>query len=349
VALTAYAEQPWSGPALVADVDEHALTWTIVAIEGNQGRLLASESWPLLGLRFWRERLLDILSDRCVRQSRRDPRDCADAEQSLYDQIDPILDVCSRGQMAEAAVQTSQWFQNLIVQPDELAAGCTDLTRQSIDAMAAMQQAALRQGGPGAVLLSAAVARLPGFGAAVEAVHAPTAPAEPFVSDDFAEGLLEETSTQHASLYLLAHDAAARAAHALAARALRGETPRGRLDAAPLLSPPSPEAGEPRLHFRGQEFPLGSGAFLLGRHPDCDLVFDSDLYPAVSGRHCEIVRDRLGYWLCDHSRHGTLLNERPVMHQAALHPGDCIRLGPGGPSLRFLGGTLDQRGLMTTA
>src|SRR5262249_50392803 len=120
VALTAYSEQPWSGPALIADADEHALTWAVAAIDGNQARLLATESWPLLGLHYWRERLLDVLSDRCVRQSRRDPRDCADAEQSLYDQIDPILDVCRLGQMAEASVQTTQWFQNLIVQPDEL-------------------------------------------------------------------------------------------------------------------------------------------------------------------------------------------------------------------------------------
>jgi hypothetical protein len=251
--------------------------------------------------------------------------------------------------MAEAAVQTTQWFQNLIVQPEELSSGCAGLTRQCVDAMRALQTATLRQAGAGAVLLTAAVARLPGFAAAVEAARAPTAQFEPLVSEDFSEGLLEVSGLSHPSLYLLAPDAAARAAHALAVRTRCHEVPRGRLQSALLLPPPSPEAGEPRLHFLGQDYPLGASAFLLGRHPDCDLVFDSQLYPAISGQHCEIIRDRLGYLLRDHSRHGTLINERPVLQQCALHPGDWIRLGPGGPSLRFLGSTPDQRSLMTTA
>jgi hypothetical protein len=348
-ALTAYAEQPWSGPALVADVDEHALSWAVVFVEDEQVRLLTSESWPLLGMRYWRERLLDVLADRCVRQSRRDPRDSGDAEQSLYEQIEPVLDVCCQGQMAEVAVQTTQWYQNLIVQPGELAAGCAALVRQSVEAMQALQTATLHHGGAGAVLLSAATARLPGLKEAIEAVIGAASTSQPGSSEDFGDSLLEATGIEHASLYLLAPDAAARAAHALAVRWRRGELPPGRLDAAPLLPPPPAESGVPRLHFNGQEFPLALTVFTLGRHPECDLTFDSDLYPAVSGRHCEIVRDRLGYLLRDHSRHGTLVNERPVNKQTALHPGDWIRLGPGGPVLRFLGQTPDQRRLMTTA
>ena len=103
------------------------------------------------------------------------------------------------------------------------------------------------------------------------------------------------------------------------------------------------------MHFRGQEFVLSPPLFTLGRHPDSDLVFDSELYPTVSGRHCEILCDRLGYLLRDRSRHGTLLNDLPVSGQASLHPGDWIRLGPNGPVLRFLGRTAEQRRLMTTA
>jgi hypothetical protein len=215
--------------------------------------------------------------------------------------------------------------------------------------MRALETAILRLAGPGAILLTAAVARLPGFAAAVESVYPEPAPAQPIAPDDFSEGLLEESAASHPSLYLLTPDAAARAAHALAARTHHREAPRGRLQTAALLQPPSPDAGEPRLHFRGQDFPLGSSVFLLGRHPDCDLVFDSEHYPAVSSQHCEIVRDRLGYLLRDRSRHGTLINERPVVQQCALHSGDSIRLGPGGPLLRFLGAAPEQHGLMTTA
>ena len=91
VTLTAYAEQPWAGPALVVDADEHALTWAAVAVEFGQARVLDAQALPHLGMRLWKERLLNAVADRCVRQSRRDPRDSAAAEQSLYDQLDGVL------------------------------------------------------------------------------------------------------------------------------------------------------------------------------------------------------------------------------------------------------------------
>jgi hypothetical protein len=348
-ALAAHAEQPWSGAALVADIDDHALTWSVVQIDGTHARLIAAEAWPLLGMRAWRERLLDTLADRCVRQSRRDPRDSGDAEQSLYEQIDPILDICRQGQMAEAAVQTTQWYQNLIVQPGELASACASLTRQAADAMTAVQAATLPPGGAGAVLLTDAVARLPGLAVSVESIISPPSFSPAESDDDFGAGLLEAMHAERASLYLPGVDVPARAALALAERWQRRELPPGRLDHVPLLPRLPADAGPPRLHFRGQEFVLTAPTFTLGRHPDCDLVFDSDLYPTVSARHCEIMLDRLGYQLRDRSRHGTLLNERPLTSATLLHPGDIIRLGPKGPALRFLGQSPDRRRLMTTA
>jgi pSer/pThr/pTyr-binding forkhead associated (FHA) protein len=82
---------------------------------------------------------------------------------------------------------------------------------------------------------------------------------------------------------------------------------------------------------------VDSDPFTLGRQPPCDLVFDGAAYPTVAPRHCEIVQAGAGYTLRDGSRTGTLLNERPVPRSAPLQPGDVIRLGPGGPLLRFLG------------
>jgi pSer/pThr/pTyr-binding forkhead associated (FHA) protein len=103
------------------------------------------------------------------------------------------------------------------------------------------------------------------------------------------------------------------------------------------------------LQFRNQDYLLRGRPFLLGRHAECDLVFDSDQYPTVSGRHCEIVYERRSFVLRDRSRHGTLVNERPVISEMVLQAGDWIRLGPGGPLLRFLGRAADQLKLMTTA
>jgi pSer/pThr/pTyr-binding forkhead associated (FHA) protein len=47
--------------------------------------------------------------------------------------------------------------------------------------------------------------------------------------------------------------------------------------------------------------------------------------------------------LRDHSRNGTLVNDRPVIGELPLRAGDWIRLGPAGPLIRFLGKPVDQR------
>src|SRR5262249_17324521 len=77
-ALAAPAEGLWSGAAVVVDVDDHALTLATVAMAGDVARVVQAQTLPSLGLRVWRERLLNAVADRCIRQSRRDPRDSAD-------------------------------------------------------------------------------------------------------------------------------------------------------------------------------------------------------------------------------------------------------------------------------
>jgi hypothetical protein len=158
---------------------------------------------------------------------------------------------------------------------------------------------------------------------------------------DFGAGLLDEEGGT--PVRVLAADAVARSAHEVAVRLHRGELAPGHLDELPLAAAPAVEAGPPRLSFRGQDHILTGPLFTLGRDPRCDLVFESELYPTVSARHCEIVFDRRAYTLFDRSRHGTLLNDRPVNQSAALHSGDWIRLGPSGPVLRFLGRSAEGR------
>jgi hypothetical protein len=109
---------------------------------------------------------------------------------------------------------------------------------------------------------------------------------------------------------------------------------------APAELPPAPlavDAGAPRLHFQGQDFPLPEHTFTLGRHPECDLVFSAEAFPTVSPRHCEIIYDAPQFLLCDRSAVGTLLNEAPAEPTVPLRAGDWVRLGPNGPLLRFLG------------
>jgi hypothetical protein len=67
--------------AVVIDADDHALSAAVVGYHAGQARLLTSAVLPRLGARFWKERLLDSVADRCIRLCRRDPRDSAAAEQ----------------------------------------------------------------------------------------------------------------------------------------------------------------------------------------------------------------------------------------------------------------------------
>lgn len=349
VALATYAEHPWAGPAFVLDADQHGLTVAVVSVEGHQARLLDAQVLPDLSLRAWKERLLNAIADHCIRQSRRDLRDSASAEQSVYEQLDDLLDVSQRGQMMELLVQAGSWYQNLILQPEDLASFCAPLVRQAVIALRSLRVALDSVQPSNMVLLSASAGRLPGLAGALEAEVEEAMGNCGEEEEDFGEGLLEEGCGWAAGIHVLGHDAAAQAALNLAARIRRGDLPGGHLDVAPLPAQQPLDAGPARLHFRGQDHLLGSLCFSLGRQMDCELVFDSEEYPSVSARHCEIVYDRRTYFLRDWSRNGTLVNDRPVEQQVTLRPGDWIRLGPGGPLLRFLGRGADQLKLMTTA
>ena len=167
LARIAHAQQPWFGLALIIDVDEFALSWTAVVVDEppapRQMRALVLQAVPALGLRAWRDVLLDGIADRCVRQTRRDPRESAVAEQALYDQLDGALDVCRRGKMVELTVQSAQWFQNLILPPAELALHCRALVAVAVSGLRPLLSTAQSDGPPEVLLASAAVARLPGL------------------------------------------------------------------------------------------------------------------------------------------------------------------------------------------
>ena len=66
-ALAAYERLPWSGLALVADVDGHALTWSAVSVEADHVQLVQTHVCPHLDLGAWLLRLLNGAAGRCVR------------------------------------------------------------------------------------------------------------------------------------------------------------------------------------------------------------------------------------------------------------------------------------------
>lgn len=81
---------------------------------------------------------------------------------------------------------------------------------------------------------------------------------------------------------------------------------------------------------------LAGDVFTVGRHPDCDVVFDAAEHPTVSVRHAEIVRKGGAWYLRDlGSRNGTYLGGRRVEGDTRLSDGDTVRFGVEGPEVRF--------------
>jgi hypothetical protein len=148
LALNAFLSSPWSGPAVVVDVDDHALTFSVVQSSPGNVELTTSEdmipgSFSLmmthtqarsrLGLVAWKSRTIDGIADCCIRHSRRDPRDSGAAEQMLYEQLDDVFDTIRQEQMVEVVVQGASWCQNLILRPEDVRAFCSPLALHAVD------------------------------------------------------------------------------------------------------------------------------------------------------------------------------------------------------------------------
>jgi hypothetical protein len=346
---------PWSGQVLVGDVDGHAFTWSLIDLTGNVARHLYTQVQPALRRTAWLCRILDGVAHGCVRTCRRDPRESADTEQSLYDQLGRIVDAGPARSVA-LLLQSADWQYNLTMRPEELAAYCGPLLQQTVEEMKAVL--ATHPGEIGGLFLTTPAAGLPGLVWALERFlqQSPAPLRSP--GSDFGEGLSEEkVSARH--VQVLDADACARGAHELAVYVQLHQLPPGFQEAFPL--PPSEkrgtdldqanhgsatevdltgvafnDEGPARLQFGHEDHILSGPVFTLGRDPACDLVFETALFPSVSARHCEIIFDRDVFILRDRSRHGTFVNDRPVRQQI-LQPGDWIQLGPDGPLIRFVG------------
>jgi hypothetical protein len=193
---------------LVIDVDDHALTATLLAIGTQEVRLLSTSSTPKASLRLWKDRLIDGLSDRCVRLCRRDPRDSADAEQDLFLQLDDALERAKAGLTNTLTIRAAHWYQDLTIGSGDLEAICAPVNRVAIEGLKQFLLSAALTAPPRAVWLSRTAGRLPGLAAKIYK-HSP-----------------EQTQVS-----VLPANAGAEAAAALLPRWLQGNLPRTHLDA----------------------------------------------------------------------------------------------------------------------
>jgi hypothetical protein len=204
------------GAVVVIDADEFALSAALVSVEPDLVRLAGSAVWPRLAVKLWKDRLLDAVADRCVRLCRRDPRDSAEAEQGLFEQLDEALDRARAGQRSSLCVRTTHWFQDVVQQPEEFEAHCSALWRLAGDSIRDFTNGIGLAEPPRAVWLTDAAGKLPGL---IRAIHANT-----------PEGTAVEVLPPHA---------VASATAALVPRWLAGDLPRAHLDNVISL-PPTP-------------------------------------------------------------------------------------------------------------
>jgi hypothetical protein len=252
VASATHDHLPWSDLAVVVDLDGYALTFSAVAVRDDRVCVRHVHPVPQLGRGVWLGQLLDGAALRCIRLSRRDPRQLAETEQALFDQWAAILDGRTGEGPVELVLQTPHWYQHLTFSPAELSALCASLVQRTRTEMQQFLDHIADLGPVGAVLLTRAAARLPGLTAMVEElIHQPDA--EPLIEeedDDFGVGLIEGNMLS-ARIHVLDEDAVARAAFNLALRQQRGDLPRGHLDCVPLRGRTADERGPTRLPFRG--------------------------------------------------------------------------------------------------
>lgn len=201
------AEGP--GSAVVVDADDHALSASVVWVDRDVVRVLASAAWPKLASRLWVDRLIDALADRCVRLCRRDPRDSAEAEQSLFEQIEQSLGAMTTSRPLSFHLRAAHWVQDFAVPPAELDAACANFVAPAIANLTDLIYGSGVPAPPRAIWLTAAAAKLPGLLAAIY-----------------------DNSAEATDVRALPADAVATAAARLAPRFLAGELPRQHLDAA---------------------------------------------------------------------------------------------------------------------
>jgi molecular chaperone DnaK (HSP70) len=252
-ALAAPDYLPWSGQVIVVDFDGYSLTLSAVAVRDDQVRVLHVHPVPRLGRGVWLSRLLDGAALRCIRLSRRDPRELAETEQALFDQWADLLEGRTGEELAQLVLATPHWYQHLKFSAAELSTLCAPLLERTLAEMQQFLADVADLGSVGAVLLTRPAARLPGLTAAVEELILQPDAKPPIdeENEDFGESLIEAHMLA-ARVHVLDEDAVARAAFDLALRQHRGDLPHGHLDCAPLPgSRADDDRGPTRLPFRG--------------------------------------------------------------------------------------------------
>jgi hypothetical protein len=145
---------------------------------------------------------------------RRDPRDSAEVEQMLFDQIEEAIDRARTGQRVSLSVRSTHWYQDLVLTPADLDAFCLAMARHAADELRHLVTSLSEPEPPRAAWLTHDAGRLPGLAAA-----------------------LHQNMTERTNVRVLHPEAAAAAAANLIDRWALAELPRTHLDTTIPLPP----------------------------------------------------------------------------------------------------------------
>ncbi|HZZ80681.1 MAG TPA: hypothetical protein VFE62_19415, partial [Gemmataceae bacterium] len=254
-ALAGHALHYWQRSVLVIDADDHAMSLGWVKGLADRAHLIEARSFTQLGVRAWKERQIDALSDRFIREHRRDPRDVPSAEQSIFDQLDALALAALTRRPMQVGVNGTQWFKHLLVRPEHTIHHCRALAQQAAQEAAQLLTCWPKTEMPPAILVTHQASRLPGFIDALRPLLAepasstsetilPPTRVTGVEFEDFGEDLLvEETPTRH--VMVLTPEAPAQAAHGLVRQFRSGALPAGHVDKIVPMGPALPKrAGE---------------------------------------------------------------------------------------------------------
>jgi hypothetical protein len=256
-ALAGHAEHFWQRSVLIIDADDHALTLGWVKGLGDRAHLVECRSFTQLGVRVWKDRLIDALADRMIRVHRRDPRDVPSAEQSIYDQLDALALAALTRRPMQLGVNGECWFSHLLVHPEHTVHFCRALAQQSAQEAGQLLVGWPASELPPAILLTHQASRLPGLidalrpllterGSSSSETILPPTKVTGLEEEDFGADLLSaDTPPRH--VMVLTPEAPARAAHALGQLFRSGALPVGHLGTFAPFGP----ASQRRTDFDG--------------------------------------------------------------------------------------------------
>jgi len=119
-------------PGITIDVDSHAAMISHTRVQSRSGSLQLEQTQVLtdIALPIWCERIAAQVANRCLRDSRRDPRAHAETDQQLHDQILIRLYDWASHQDARIELKHGDWQSEVLVPVDEVMSVCAPLAQR---------------------------------------------------------------------------------------------------------------------------------------------------------------------------------------------------------------------------